>query len=254
MLPRRSAGPSILDSTPEYLRRMTHIKQMDLEYTLWQMTYFVINPSKAYRMVVYHAQTKRHWARDDPAFVVVQIMLLLVTAIAYSIAFYPSEGWGIFGALLNCLHFAFVSIIFHYIVFGVIIATISWIITNAVLHAGQNDPGRGATWPVEWLYCWDVHCNSFFPHFILLYVLQYVMMYIVLSRSVVSTLIANTITFVAFSYYHYVSFLGYAALPALQGSRTEPLLVFPVLFWAFISLMFTLLNANMTWIAVFYLL
>ena len=34
---------------------------------------------------------------------------------------------------------------------------------------------------VEWAYCWDVHCNAFFPTFLLLHVVQYFLLHILMS-------------------------------------------------------------------------
>ncbi|GKD00343.1 UNC-50 family protein, partial [Tanacetum coccineum] len=39
-----------------------------------------------YQHTKYHKQTKNQWARDDPAFIVICILLLAVSAVAYSVA------------------------------------------------------------------------------------------------------------------------------------------------------------------------
>lgn len=44
-----------------------------------------------YRHTSYHKQTKNQWARDDPAFLVVCMYLLVVVATAYCIAYVLSE-------------------------------------------------------------------------------------------------------------------------------------------------------------------
>ncbi len=82
---------------------------------------------------------------------------------------------------------------------------------------------------VEWLYCFDVHCNSFFPLFLLLYVFQYFLSLLLISPNSfvcisfinspnsmylppllqLSTLFANTLYFIAFAYYYHITFLGY---------------------------------------------
>lgn len=55
-------------------------------YTLWTMLQLCISPKTAYRHASYHKQTKNHWARDDPAFVVTCAALVAVTATAYCLA------------------------------------------------------------------------------------------------------------------------------------------------------------------------
>lgn len=49
---------------PEYVRRLFQYPQMDMDYTLWQMLYLCVAPSRVYRTTKYHKQTKNQWARD----------------------------------------------------------------------------------------------------------------------------------------------------------------------------------------------
>lgn len=49
---------------PEYVRRLFQYAQMDIDYTLWQMLYLCVSPSRVYRTTKYHKQTKNQWARD----------------------------------------------------------------------------------------------------------------------------------------------------------------------------------------------
>ena len=63
---------------------------------------------------------------------------------------------------------------------GLVIATIAWFLAKRFLK------GRGgrtiatdvlaASEEVEFGYCFDVHCNAFFPVFVFLYVIQYLVM------------------------------------------------------------------------------
>jgi len=62
---------------------------------------------------------------------------------------------------------------------------------------------------VEWLYAFDIHCNAFFPLFILLDVVRFFLLYFLLSPSFLSTFLSNTLYLVAIVFYHYISFLGY---------------------------------------------
>lgn len=50
-------------------------------------------------------------------------------------------------------------------------------------------------------------------------VLQYLLCPLLLWRSILSSVLSNLLYLVALSYYHYLSFLGYSALPFLE--RTE---------------------------------
>ena len=97
------------------------------------------------------------------------------------------------------------------------------------------------------MYAFDVHCNSYFPLFILLYgeihhdvctcsfqqvaltcasepvlfsaVIQFLFSPVLLHRNLLSTILSIMLYVVALSYYHYLNFLGYSALPFLD--RTE---------------------------------
>ena len=69
---------------------------------------------------------------------------------------------------------------------------------------------------VEWLYSFDVHCNAFFPVFLLLYVLQFILWPLLLSENFVAALAGNSLHLVALAFYWHVTFHGYNALPFLQ--------------------------------------
>ena len=66
----------------EFLRRVLRFQHMDFEYTVWQMLYLCVNPTRIYRTTTYHSRTKHQWARDDPAFVVLVLYLLLVALLS----------------------------------------------------------------------------------------------------------------------------------------------------------------------------
>jgi hypothetical protein len=73
---------------------------------------------------------------------------------------------------------------------------------------------------VEWLYCFDVHCNSYFPLFLVLYPLQFFLVPLLLKPVFLATLLANSIYCGAYCYYWYITFLGYQVLPFLDTPKT----------------------------------
>ena len=77
---------------PPYIRRLLKWKQMDLEYTLWQMYLMCVNPKTVYRHTMYRKQTKNRWARDDPAFVVITCALIAIVAALYGAFYAHSAG------------------------------------------------------------------------------------------------------------------------------------------------------------------
>ncbi|XP_024034663.1 protein unc-50 homolog isoform X2 [Citrus clementina] len=69
---------------------------------------------------------------------------------------------------------------------------------------------------VEWLYAFDVHCNSFFPMFVMLYVIHYFLSPLLMVHGFIPVLLSNLLFMAAASYYHYLNFLGYDVLPFLE--------------------------------------
>lgn len=192
---------------PEYVRRFFQYPQMDIDYTLWQMLYLCVAPSRVYRTTKYHKQTKNQWARDDPAFVAIMVYFMAVSALGYAVAFHKRMG----GFLKGILY----AVVVDFGVVGVVTASLGWYLANHYLLV--DNPGSHTTdQKVEWLYAFDIHCNSFFPFFIILYVVQYFLLLIFMREGFVFTLLANAMYAIAFSYYLYVTFLGYDALPFLQ--------------------------------------
>ncbi|KAI7744401.1 hypothetical protein M8C21_014301 [Ambrosia artemisiifolia] len=102
--PSRSSSPF-----PHYLRRIIKWQQMDIEYTFWQMLHLCSSPKVVYQHTKYHKQTKNQWARDDPAFVVVCILLLAVSTLAYCATYDHGTGHAVFVEQLwlqfaGCMH------------------------------------------------------------------------------------------------------------------------------------------------------
>ena len=195
---------SSTNMTPEiYLQRLVDLSQMDIQSALDQMKSLLI-PSqiqKVYKMAYYRKQTKNHWARDDPAFVAIQISLLIIASLAYSIAFRSDS------LIYNTLYFCFHSVVINFALFGAIVATVARSIANQ--HLVVTTSSNHVRQTVEWMYAFDVHCNAFFPAFVLLYGLQYFLLPLVLKEGFVAFLVSNVLHSVGFFYYFYVTHLGY---------------------------------------------
>ncbi|RHY30907.1 hypothetical protein DYB32_003930 [Aphanomyces invadans] len=141
---------------------------MDLEATYYQMVTLCVSPTKVYKSAYYRKQTKNRWARDDPAFAVIQVLCFLLIPVS---ARSP--------------------------------ATDTFFVAQAV----------------EWQYAFDIHCNSFFIFFLVVHVLQFLFLPWLLSPSLVSLVVANTIYAVGCGSYVYITFLGYMALPFLHHTE-----------------------------------
>ncbi|PIN17603.1 hypothetical protein CDL12_09738 [Handroanthus impetiginosus] len=214
MLPTSSSakarsGPNARPNSvfPHYLRRIVKWQQMDIEYTFWQMLHLCTSPKVVYQHTKYHKQTKNQWARDDPAFVVICSLLLSVATIAYCAAYDHSAGHAVFVVISVLL--------FHFLITGAILATFCWFFTNNYLRE-EVPNSHVVEQRVEWLYAFDVHCNSFFPMFVLLYVVHYFLSPLLVAHGFVPVLLSNVLFMGAVSYYHYLNYLGYDVLPFLE--------------------------------------
>ncbi|XP_077211602.1 uncharacterized protein LOC143846890 isoform X2 [Tasmannia lanceolata] len=216
MLPTVSKGrtPSNVRPNPvfpQYLRRIIKWQQMDIEYSFWQMLHLCTSPKVVYQHTKYHKQTKNQWARDDPAFVVICSLLLVVAASAYCAAYDDSVAHAVFTILS--------VVIFQFLVIGVILATCCW------------------------LYAFDVHCNSFFPVFVVLYVIQYFVSPLLVAHGFIPLLLSNLLFMAAVSYYHYLNFLGYDVLPFLDKTT---FFLYPIGFLIILSPLLILSGFNPT--------
>ncbi|XP_067950058.1 protein unc-50 homolog isoform X2 [Watersipora subatra] len=195
----------------KYFRRIFKYRQMDFQYALWQMLYLFISPQKVYRNFSYRKQSKNQWARDDPAFLVLLSLCLCLTSITYAVIFRMT--------FTGFLGFTLRSVFLDCIGVGVVIASIGWLLANhyfLVTPATQDK--------VEWGYCFDVHLNAFFPLLVILHGFGAIIYVVLGSEGVILTILGNTLLLISFSYYFYITFLGYDSLPILRKTK---LLLFP---------------------------
>lgn len=80
----------------------------------------MLTDCSVYRNLYYQKQTKNRWARDDPAFVLVQAACVLVAAFAYGLAY----GVG----LVRLLRLLVYMVAIEFLAFGLVIATVVWYI------------------------------------------------------------------------------------------------------------------------------
>jgi len=233
--PSYAASPSF----SEYMRRMMQYAQMDIDYTFAQMMYLCLAPRKVYQLTSFRKQTKNQWARDDPAFIVVLVLFLVVAALSYSVAL-QVRGFAIMRILC-------VFIGLHFVAVGALIATCCWLISNKYLRVQSF---HGVEQRMEWMYAFDIHCNSFFPLFLVLYVLHYFLLPFLIQESFVATLVGNLLYAIALCYYSYITSLGYSTLPFLE--RTEVFL-YPSVVVLGVVFICCFLRINLTRISIYFL-
>jgi hypothetical protein len=152
------AAPSA-NQPMQYLQRLTDVQQMDVQSALDQMKSLLSRrPQVVYKTSYYRKQTKNHWARDDPAFVALQAVFLIIAGIAYSVAFRIS--------VTGAVSFLLYTVLWNWLAMGVILASLCREIANRHLTVHQST--SHVRQQVEWLYAFDIHCNAFFPVFVVL--------------------------------------------------------------------------------------
>lgn len=219
-------------SVSEYLRRTLQYAQMDIDYTFAQMLHLCRAPRKVYQLTSYRKQTKNQWARDDPAFVVALIFFLSIASFAYGIALQVSTAscFRIVGLFVGC----------HFVGFGMVIATVLWFVSNNYLRVKSF---HGVEQQIEWMYAFDIHCNSFFPLFLLLYVIHYFLLPFLIQPTFMAALVSNALYAGALCYYCYITSLGYSTLPFLE--KTE-IFLYPCWLIVVIFVFASLLGVNFT--------
>ncbi|CAI0445702.1 unnamed protein product [Linum tenue] len=187
---------------PQYLRRIIKWQQMDIEYTFWQMLHLCTSPKvvQAYPIdkdsnnlfacrccgmeAAISTLSTISFLRGSILHLFWKILLLAVATLAYCAAYDHSASHAVFVVISVLL--------FHFLTAGVLLATSCW------------------------LYAFDVHCNSFFPMFVMLYVIHYFLSPLLVAHGFIPVLLSNLLFLVAASYYHYLNFLGYDVLPFLE--------------------------------------
>lgn len=195
---------------PDYVRRLFDIQQMDFEAALDQLlTVLSWEPQKIYTSFYYRKQTKNQWARDDPAFVVIQAFFVGIAALAFAIAFRHPSFWGYLWTVAY-------SLVVDWLFVGMAIASTCCYVANKNM---KHYSPHGVEQEVEWLYAFDVHCNSFFCSFLITYVLQYFLLPLLIDHAIASCIISNTMYALATILYAYMTHLGYRALPFLTNTQ-----------------------------------
>lgn len=204
-----SFASGIVGLLPEYLQRLASPSQMDFEYAYSHMVFLLTDPKSVSRTTIVRKQIKNRWARDDPAFLAILLGFMFVCASGWAMCFHES--------LVQFLKLVLLAVLVDFVALGLIVSTFFWFMCNEFMLSSRNP--ITVHQKVEWLYAFDVHCNSYFPLFLILYVLQYFLMPFLLSKSFLAALVANTLYAFAFSCYHYITFLGYDALPFLKNTQ-----------------------------------
>jgi hypothetical protein len=222
------------DDFYNYVTRVFRLRQMSFDYAIYQMISVCFRPSKMYQLTALNKEARQYWARDDPAFMILLVAGLAVSALAYTVAF-GSHFYDIFRILIQ-------FIVIHFFGTGLLMSYANYIIANKYLR-NTNSCNEGKSNSLEFLYCFDIHCNSFFPMFVLLYVVQFFLIPVLDSDNFLSVFVANLMYGFSFSYYHFITCKGFSALVFLKN--TEVFLL-PIVVFIPVFVLFTIMRLNPT--------
>lgn len=208
---------------PLFLRRATQIDQMEIDSALSQMYSICTNPSLVNKMSRARKATKNRFYRDDPAFVVVQVLFIMIFSEAMMNAFY---GFSI-TAILRLI----VWNVGSYLFWTLALTSGAWWSVNKWLIDYQVHSRREE---VDWQYSFDVHCNGYFFYFMWTKVIAFFLLPIIGGPGFLSRVIGNTVYLTGVCGYFYNLFLGYLELPMLSHQQKLlypiPLICFSVIF------------------------
>jgi hypothetical protein len=216
---------------PALVRRLFDYNQMDFEAAFDQlMALMSTEPKRAYISSYYRKQTKNQWARDDPAFLVIQAGLVAVGSLFYTMIFESPSFWGYLWTTLY-------GLLIDWLLIGFIAASITSFVANRYLRQYHSHTVEQS---VEWLYALDVHMNAFHVSFLVTYVLQALMLPLLLGHGFFSALLSNALYAAAMLWYFYITYLGFTALPFL--GHTQVYLWYPSVTVASLLVIFTVLD------------
>lgn len=198
----------------QYVRRLWSWDQMDFDSCFDQMVTLIGPPhqmSKIFKLANYRKKTKNQWARDDPAFALVQCGFLIASALAWGITCLNTR-LSLGGFLLLVVK----EVLGTWLLGGIIISSLLVHLSNT--HLIEHSVHSVAQ-TVEWLYAFDIHCNAFFVSFLLTHVVQFLLLPVLLSDGLVPSIFANLLWSLSLAAYCFVTHLGYRALPFLKHTE-----------------------------------
>lgn len=198
------SGERLLSQIPLFLQRAVQIDQMEFDSALLQMHSLCVNPSLVSKMIRARKATKNRFYRDDPGFVVLQVVFLIIFSVAVGFT-----AFGVFGISSTVFHI-FWNLV-SYAIWSLVLTSVSWWISNNWLlnNSYMGDLHREVDWP----FSFDIHCNGYFFYFMWSKVFSFLSLPILCLSPFFSRLVGNSLLLVGVSGYFYITFLGYLELP-----------------------------------------
>lgn len=152
---------------------------MDFETAVWEMSSLLLRPTAVFKNIKRTQHTKKRYHTADPSFTYLLSFFLLLTSIAWGLAY--ADGFG------RVLKISLVFVFGHFIGSSLVISVIAYFLVGRLLGPGVKGlPGRrrqqglfvqpGEEEQLEFGYCFDVAIRAFFPVWVFLYVVQFLLM------------------------------------------------------------------------------
>lgn len=200
---------------PRQLRLLLRPWTLDTEQALFDMAMLLRSPRKVFTNSYFRHQTNGQWSRDDPAFYAALAALVAAGALVWGTV----RGAGLAGTLALVLR----SVAVDFLLTGAVLASLFHAVANRVIPKRTLSDSR-----IEWLYCFDVHCNAFFVLFVYLNVLQLFLLPLISRDNLASIAAGNALYSAAWAHYFLITFLGYSVFPNLKDPQWLLLPVFLV--------------------------
>ncbi|AYU83198.1 unc-50 related protein homolog [Leishmania donovani] len=228
---------------PPFARRAMQADQMEIDSALSQMYSLCLNPSLVSKMSRARKMTKGHYYRDDPAFLMLQLLFVVFVSVAQ---------WLLLGMRRSLLGTVFAAITW-YVLSGLGMACVWRAVAVIYLSPSSKSTQSGALAEaasalgvdsavdylhpdLDWRYAFDVHCNGYFTFFMWTEVIAYF-----LAPVMSAPWVSNALVAIGATTYLYSVFLGYLEIPSLSCQQR---LLYPVLIIGVLFLLLSLCDVN----------
>lgn len=203
----------------DYLKKMIYFRQVDYLLAYINILY-CFRPKEINEMAKIRKHLKNKYARDDPGFLIIIIINLFISSISFSFAFNHTSPFFIFNIF-------FIQTFVMFFTFGLGIAMVSKVVIDKFFKS--NEIGINKEQTIEYVYAFDIHCNSFVPLYFFCAVLPFIFLPLVNGYNIIQVIIGNSLLCIGVLYYCYVTFMGYFSLPFVRKNKFVTLAVWPII-------------------------
>mmetsp|Transcript_5161 Transcript_5161/g.5298 ORF Transcript_5161/g.5298 Transcript_5161/m.5298 type:complete len:279 (-) Transcript_5161:28-864(-) len=213
-------------SLMDYLKKLLYFSQIDFHSAYVQLLY-CFKPQEINEVARVRKHLKNQWARDDPGFVLVILLNIILTSVAYCLAFNSMD---------RLFSVVFKQFFLYFLVFGL---AISFVLRYLIETYYKNeDLTMNKIQNIEYFYAFDIHSNSFVPFYFCVSTVQFILLPILVNDGKASLVLGNTLYATGSLFYLMVTTSGYFSLPYIKRTSTVSKIIWlVVIFFVIITLM-----------------